>query len=298
MPNPVFKQEELQLQFDKDGYVVARQLIPMEVVKELRNLYKKYEHIHHGDKLGMHSTAHTNQFDVLGEIHTKLEEITATYADKYLINYKFYLGNFLIKESRADSLFDMHRDWTCVDEEQYVSFNYWMDLEGMNSQNGQLFFIKGTHRLSPNIRFSPTCPTPWGQIKQIAPLFYTYLNTEPGDVVFLNNAVLHGSVPNSSGKNRIAAVLGTYSADATLLHYYKEPNAPLNKVERHIVTTESLINMPRGQRPPGSIFDGYVSYTDAEISPKTFVDFMMKQSSVTDKARYYARRLKSAFGKS
>jgi hypothetical protein len=291
MLKPVFKSEELQTVFERDGYVVARQLLPHSVVKELRQLYFKYEKEHCGDKLGMHSTAHTNNYDILREIHQSIENITVEYADRYLRDYKFYLGNFLVKESRKDSLFDLHQDWTCVDEPDYCSFNFWMDLEGMSQANGRLFFVKGSHHLRPGLlRFAPTCPTPWNQIQSIAPQFYTYLDTQPGDVVFLNNATLHGSVINASGKNRIAAVLGAYSADAPLLHYYLEPGAPLNKIERHIVTTESLIAMPRGQRPPNSIFDGYFSYDTPDVTPQEFTRFMMRQYNLKEKAIYYLRR--------
>ncbi len=291
MIQPIFKNELHQQQFEKDGFVVARKLIPAAVVTALRQLYFKFQKEHHGDKLGMHSTAHTNNYEILHEIHETLVDLTTEYADQFLMNYKFYLGNFLVKESRKDSLFDMHQDWNCVDESQFCSLNFWMDLEGMNKHNGRLFFVRGTHRLAPNIRFAPNCPTPWQKVKNIAPLFYTYLDTEPGDVVFLNNATLHGSVINTSGKNRIAAVLGTYPANATLLHYYKDADAPLDKIERHIVTTEGLTNMPRGQRPAGSIMDGYVTYNTPEVTPKEFVDFMMKQYNMKDKMVHYVRRL-------
>ncbi|MES2622249.1 MAG: phytanoyl-CoA dioxygenase family protein [Bacteroidota bacterium] len=292
MLKPVFKSEQLQNEFERDGYVVARQLIPSTVVKHLRQVYFKYEKEHWGDKLGMHSTAHTDNFDILREIHQTLVKYTAEYADRYLTNYKFYLGNFLVKESREDSLFDMHQDWTCVDEPDYCSFNFWMDLEGMNKANGRLFFVKGTHHLRPGLlRFAPICPSPWQQIKNIAPSFYTYLDTKPGDVVFLNNATLHGSVKNHSGNNRIAAVLGAYSADAPLLHYYLKPGDSLDKVERHLVTTENLITMPRGQRPPGSIFDGYVAYDTPEITSDEFIRFMMQQYTLKEKAFFYLRKI-------
>lgn len=287
MIKPIFKSEELQFQFERDGFVLVRDLIPLKIVARLRQLYLENETKHKGNELSMHSTAHCDEFEMLANIHYLLEKLTKEYADKYLINYKFYLGNFLVKENRHDSLFNMHQDWTCVDEPDYCSFNYWMDLEGMDEINGQLFVLKGTHKLCHNIRFAPSCPTPWGKITHVAPYFYTYLKTNPGDVVFLNNAVLHGSVVNRSSKNRIAAVLGAYSADAKLLHYYKPQDAPLDKVERWIVTTESLINMPRGKRPPGAIFDGYQKVSPKEVSKGEFINFMVRNSSFRDNLKFF-----------
>ena len=95
--------------------MVVRQLIPPPVIKQLREFYFKHEKIHYGDKLGIHYTAHTNNYDILREIHETLVNLTTEYADKYLTGHKFYLDNFLAKESRQDSLFDLHQDWTCVD---------------------------------------------------------------------------------------------------------------------------------------------------------------------------------------
>ncbi len=290
---PIFIKESEQIAFERDGYLIVRKLLPKHVVGELRALYFKWEKLHLGDRLGMHSTAHTSNAEMLGEVYTELRRLTEEYADKHLRDYKFFLGSFLIKESRNDSLFDIHQDWTCVDEPQYCSLNFWMDLEGMNQNNGQLFFLKGTHNLAPNLRFPPQCPTPWNQVKKIAPLFYTYLYTEPGDVVFINNATLHGSVVNRSGRNRIAAILGVYSADAPLLIYYKDPNAPLNKIERYLVNTENLTNMPRLGRPPGAVFDGYATYNTHEVTPDEFYNFMMKQMNAKEKLTYYIRKIKS-----
>lgn len=293
MIKSIFKNELNQIQFEKNGYLLVRNLIPKGVVNKLRELYFKYEKEHWGDKLGMHSTAHTNNYEILRDIHQNLESLTSEYAEKYLTNYKFYLGNFLVKESRQDSLFDIHQDWTCVDEPDYCSFNFWMDLEGMNQSNGRLFFLKGSHRLREKVlRFSPFCPTPWEKIRKIAPQFYTYLDTNPGDVVFLNNSTLHGSVLNTSGKSRLAAVLGAYSSDATLLHYYLEPKADLSKVERYIVDTECLINMPRGQRPHGGKFDGFVSYDTDEVTPEEFVNFMTLQFTPIERIGFYGRKIK------
>src|SRR5690606_16849018 len=108
------------------------------------------------------------------DIHQQMELLVADYADKHLVNYKFSVGCFLVKESGEDSFFDMHQDWTCVEEPQYCSLNFWISLDNIDKSNGRLFFLKGTPRLKPYIRTDPEYPMKWNQVKKTAPLFYTY----------------------------------------------------------------------------------------------------------------------------
>ncbi len=287
---PIFKNQLLQKQFEQDGFIVIRKLLPSNIIDKIRALYKRFSNEHLENVYGMHTTSHASKPEMLKIIYSELLELTAEYGEKYLCNYKFYLGNFFIKESRNDSLFNAHQDWNCVDEPDYCSLNLWMSLEKTNAKNGHLFFIKGSHRIRQTLRISPQCPTPWDNVKPIFHLFYTYVDTEPGDVIFLNNACLHGSTINYSGKSRISAALGAHSDKAQLLHYYLEPGASLDKVEKHIVTSESLINMIRGQRPPDSRFDGYVTYNTIPVEKNEFIDFMFSQYTFNDKLQYYFRK--------
>lgn len=295
MLKPIFKRAEDQELFEKTGYLVVRQLISKDTVSKLRDIYFEYEKEHAISNLGMHSTVQTNNYEIVRDIYHRMEEMVSEYADKYLTNYKFYLGNFLIKESRNDSMLEMHQDWTCVDEPDFCSFNFWIDLDGRDKTNGRMFFLKGSDRLRQGLlRFAPEGLTPWEEIRDMAPQYYTYVNTDPGDVIFINNATLHGSCINKSGKSRLTAVLGAYSADASLLHYYLESGGALDKVERLLVNSENFINMPRGKRPPGSVFDGYATYDTPIVSQPEFIRFMMAQLSNVERLSIYGKKLKQA----
>src|SRR5690606_11079126 len=132
-----------------------------------------------------------------------------------------------------------------------------------------------------------------------APLFFTYIDTEAGDVVLFNHALFHGSEKNRSGRNRMALAMGVYSADAPLSIYYKDSNTPPNQAERYFVDTQILTNLPRlGGRPPKDAFNGYVSLGTEwgrAVTPKEFSDFMMQQLSLKEKITVYGRKIKSVF---
>jgi hypothetical protein len=287
---PIFKNPKLQKRFEKDGFVVARKVLPAIAVSSLRDLYFKYQAEHYGDRLGFHTSAHTGDSEMLLDISTTIIKTVRSFADQYLYNCKYYLANFLIKESRDDSFVDIHQDWTCVDEPDFCSLNFWMDLGDNSREKGQLFFIKGSHRMTPTLRFAPTCPSPYENIRPIASPFYTQVNTNAGDVVFINNACLHGSTINRSGKSRIAAGIGVHSKETDLLHYYLAPGEALDKIEKYMVSSESLINMARGERPPGGKFCGYVSYKNVPVTEEEFTEFMWKQYTFGEKISYYFRK--------
>lgn len=293
MLKPIFKSEQEQAAFEKDGYVVVRKLIPENVVKELKALYTKYEKEIYVDQHGMRNSSHIRNAEMLLDIYEQVKILVTDYADKHLINYKFFAGGFLVKESREDSFFDMHQDRTLVEEPQYCSLNFWISLDNIDKNNGRLFFLKGTPRLAPYIRTAPEYPMKWNQIKKTAPPFHTYIDTEVGDVVFFNHALLHGSEKNRSGRSRMAVAMGVYSADTPLSIYYKDANTLPNKAERYLIDTQILINSRNG-RPPENTFSGYVSLDTgwgAAVTPKEFYEFMMKQLGLSEKVVVYSRQL-------
>lgn len=299
MLKPILRNEQEQITFERDGYIVIRKLIPPKVVNELKALYATYEKEHYIDQHGMSNSSHISNAEVLFDIYRKMESLVAEYADKHLTNYKFFVGSFLVKKSGEDSFFDLHQDRTLVEEPLYCSLNFWISLDEINASNGRLFVLKGTPRLQPYIRTAPQYSMKWNQIKGIAPFFYTYINTEAGDVVLFNHATFHGSEKNRSGRSRMAAAMGVYSADSPLYIYYKDANTPPNMAERYIVNTQILTNLPRLKgRPPQEAFSGYVSLGTAweqSVTPEEFQEFMMQQLDFKETLTVFGRKWCSLF---
>jgi hypothetical protein len=297
MKKPIFKSEEEQATFDKEGYVVVRRLIPMPIVEALNALYLKHEKESQADQHGMSNSSHVRSTEAVLKICQEIELLVTEYVDKHLINYKFFGGGFLVKKSGEDSYFDMHQDRTLVEEPQYCSLNFWMSLDDIGKDRGRLFVLKGSPRLSPYIRTAPEYSMKLNRVKKVAPHFFTYLDTEAGDVVFFNHALIHGSEKNLSGRSRMAAAMGIYSADAQLSIYYKDSKSPPNKAERYIIDNQVFINSRFG-RPPEEAFDGYVSLNSEwvqAVTPQEFSDFMMQQLSLKEKMVVYVRKVKSIF---
>jgi len=84
--------------------------------------------------------------------------------------------------------------------------------------------------------------------------------------------------------------MGVHSKDTDLLHYYLAPGESLDKIEKYLVSSESLINMPRGERPPGGKFCGYVSYENVPVTENQFTEFMWKQYTFRDKISFYFKK--------
>lgn len=293
MIKPIFKNEGEQAVFEKEGYVVVRKLIPLNVVEELRALYIRYEKEFYVDQHGMSNSSHTQNAEAVLKICHQMELLVTEYVDKHLINYKFLGGGFLVKKSGEDSYFDMHQDRTLVEEPQYCSLNFWMSLDDIGKNRGRLFVLKGSPRLSPYIRTAPEYSMKLSLVKKIAPHFFTYLDTEAGDVVFFNHALIHGSEKNRSGRSRMAAAMGIYSADAPLSIYYKDSQSPPNKAELFLIDNPIFIKSRNG-RPPKEEFNGYVPLGTAwkrPVTPKEFSDFMMQQLEFSEKMVVYSRKM-------
>ncbi len=217
----MFRDPGLQSAFDCNGFVKLS-LLNGDEVDELRKAFVEstggeVANTEYGMYIGLEEENVARKRAVIEKISSAL----LPGLEEYFVDCKPHLGSFLVKAPEAGSYTYPHQDWTFVDP-PYVSATVWVALVDVNDTNGNLGFIKGSHKFfdrpvgSPSPEFQTPC-------QGHEPVLYEYLEFVPlkaGEAVAFDNRTIHGATPNSSTGPRIAAAIGMTPREANLYHYF------------------------------------------------------------------------------
>ncbi|MDX2362345.1 MAG: phytanoyl-CoA dioxygenase family protein [Crocinitomicaceae bacterium] len=221
MKTAIFKSEELQTQFERDGFAKLK-LFDEAEINSLRDLFETYvpEDVH-----AFFSSSYLDDFELKSEMSNKIAAIIDEKVKEHFVNYRLIGAAFLVKGIGKQSEMPMHQDWTIVDESKYFAANVWIPLTATTETNGTIEVLKGSQNWNRALR-APTLPFFFeGHQERIRPSL-TAIDANIGDVVVLNQAVIHYSKPNLSQELRPAITCGLISKEAPLKFHYWNKDTP------------------------------------------------------------------------
>lgn len=221
----VFKQEAHFHFFEKHGYVVLP-LFDHSEIKEIEGLFNAY---FPDSPNAFFSSSYLENFDLKKEISDKLEAFIKPKLEQYFVNYRCIGAAFLSKAPDQYSELPMHQDWTIVDESQYLAANIWTPITALTEANGTLEVLPGSHKTFRSLR-APTIPFSGNQLRTEIKKHLKPLYVKPGEVVILDQSLVHFSSQNKSDKIRLAFTTGLVSEAAPLhFHYWNKETKVLEK---------------------------------------------------------------------
>ncbi len=229
----VFKNEELQEKFNRDGYVVVS-LIDSDAIQFLRDLYSTIQPVSYK---GFSSTIYNPDIALKKNTSKKIYDAVNGFVNSYFQDTRPLGCSFLCKTPGTDSFMPAHQDWTIVDESKFSSITIWMPLVDTNESNGALRVLPGSHRFS-NVLRSPTLPGVFQQISDELFNATVALPVKAGEAVIFNQALIHASSANMSGSDRVVATYGLVHKDAQLSFYHQIEKG---KVEQYAIADDFFI---------------------------------------------------------
>jgi hypothetical protein len=216
---PIFFDTEFQAAFERDGYVI----LPFLNEEEIRDLRRQYESLDRDLNKGFHATMHSSLPDYRRKVSRLIAGVFKPKADRLLDRFVPLVANYTVKEPGPESFFDFHLDWNMVDERRFLSLTIWCPLEDTNPENGNLWVMKGSHKLGNTIRCGPglylyPCDTAPEEVKE--KYEKVVLSMKAGTAVIYDHRLFHGSPPNMTGKARIAINQAMMPAECTSWHYH------------------------------------------------------------------------------
>ena len=268
-----FKQAHLNEAFQRDGFVTFP-LLNQEQVEKLKTFYHVNKQRHLTSQPVLHSTSDTANYELIKNVDTFIQGVITKAVDTVMEDYEPLIATYLTKEPGDASETGFHQDPTLVEEPQYVSGNIWIALQDTGSHNGNLRMVKGSHRITNNVRATPDCPLFFQNFKDTLLEYSTEVPLKAGEAVFLSHSTVHGASSNNTGEERIAAVMAIKSKPAPWIFYYWHPGTPVDKVEKYSISPEAFSRLVKNQRPTHGKLLGYVRPEFKLVTKEHFESFM------------------------
>ena len=221
---PLFKNEEHQNLFEKNGYILLPAL-PPEDVSQLRDLYAELG-INDEKGYGFHVAMDNKDKSLVLKMVTTIKEIALPRVQEYLHDTQLFTASFVVKEPNPQGVVPPHQDWSFVENEvDHCSVTCWIPLQDVTMDNGCMGVIKGSnhffesHRPSP----SPQVETPLKKHMFTIFPFLELIEMKAGEALIFNNKTIHASPPNITNETRLAVGLGFTQKEAEIRHYYLKP---------------------------------------------------------------------------
>lgn len=217
--NRTIKDADLRHTIHEEGYAIVP-LLSAEQITALREIYTR-EHSIDAATGGMFYSLYSSDFEYRLRIHQEIADILRPTLEAHFQDYKNIVNSFVVKASGKQSEFYVHQDTTALDEFKYSPLSLWIPLQEIDAENGAMTVIEKTHWF-----FSPhrgvSFAFPFQSIVSTVRKYLKPIYMQPGEVLVFDPRVIHNSMENKSGKDRIAIICGVFDKDAQFTTCYKE----------------------------------------------------------------------------
>lgn len=208
---------DLDAKLRRDGAVIVDAMSE----DELDDLRESVLGLYRGESAGQHYSMLSTDWAYRRSLFDEVPALIGTMTDRIFDDYDFCVPSLAFKWPGAKSIIGPHQDMSFVDESRFRSYAIWIPLVATSLENGALQILPGSHLALDNLRVMPGDP-PWfkDDLEGIETSDFVALETEPGQVVVWDHAVLHASGGNFTDQLRPALLAAFKPVEAELLHYH------------------------------------------------------------------------------
>lgn len=223
----VIKDDALAQTIHEKGYAVIP-FLNSDQLNAIRELYHT-EHSLTMKEGGMFYSLYSRDLDYRKRVHDTIHAILNPTLQEHFKDYKNIVNTFITKASGPESEFYVHQDTTALDEFQYSPLSIWIPLQDITPENGALGVIEKTHHF-----FSPyrgiSFASPFQKINAVLKDYLKPIYLKAGEAIVFDPRIVHHSMKNSSGSDRLVALCGIFPEQAEFITCYQEPGG--NTIER------------------------------------------------------------------
>lgn len=279
MAKRIFKSEEHQKLFDKQGFIV----LPFVGEEEVRQLDRLFDELHPNlNQSGFFSGSYSSDIDYKKKASDEIVKVFSSAYERLFTDYTPFGAAFLYKVPGANSELAAHQDWTIVDEQNNVALNCWVPLCDVTIENGPIMIMPGSHYDNFNVIRAPTLPFFFSGDDEMVVKELIPMEVKAGTAVILNQSVIHYSPQNNSNKIRKAITAGIKSANAQMYFHYKVPEKDELEVfemdDDFLISFKDFVN-DIGKRPYLGKSIGFIPYKLPQLTGKKLNEQLKKMKT-------------------
>ena len=210
------------------GYTIAGKL-DAETLQNLKALYQSL-HNFQSPQGGMFYSVYSRDLAYRKKVHEGIAKILKPVYDNLFTDYKSILNSYIVKVSGPDSEFSLHQDSTSLDEINYSCLSVWIPLQDTDINNGCMCVVPHSHKM-----FSPyrgvSFPQPFDAISDTVRKYLQPVKVKAGEILLFDNRLVHNSVINSSGVDRVVVMSGIFPKGAKIIRCYKDVSKRGDQIE-------------------------------------------------------------------
>ena len=237
--NKVVSNADLKRSLHEDGYAILPAL-PNSVLENLDALYAGHHQI--GEK-GMFYTLYSKDFDYRKKIHDGIIDALKPWFESHFTHYKSSFNLFIVKTSEVQEEFFIHTDPTCLDESRFSPLHVWIPLCDVDEKSGALCLVPKSHYLAYPFRNIAIDP-PFENIRNAVRPYLKPIPMKRGEVLLFDPRLMHNSLPNVSGIDRVAVLCGVFPQEAAIRSVFRDPEVPGAPVEIYQQDEDFFLSYP------------------------------------------------------
>jgi hypothetical protein len=268
---PVLVDPALDAQLRRDGYV--RLPTPVLTAGEAAALRAGFGAAHGWEGDGFHNAFNDRDRTYRERSSALIAAALDDRAAAHFTGHRAFIRPYLCKYPGEASYFEPHRDWMYVDERAGAeSFVFFVALEDVDADNGQLLMLPGSHRLDDMLR-GTHLQAPWLRHHDLLRRHMVPIALRAGEGAIWNHALVHGSEPNRTSTPRLAAALWVRAEQDPLVHYRRVDEASSARFEVDEAFFEAMdpyVLMVAPPRSPATavVPVGGTDLTEAELNDR------------------------------
>lgn len=205
--------------FGENGYLLVRNFFTEEEINILK-IDRSESYISFRDRY--YTTLDTPDMALKSDAINKIRGVVSAKLSCLFDAYRPVITSYVIKKSNSNESLKLHQNPTFVDERFFSSIVCWIPMQSVDSSNGAMIVIPGSHRLFMNYRTANFLEEKLfdGISKKIISKYSITLDMNAGDLLLLDDALLHGSHGNKTNQDRVAATQVLIPQEASLLYFH------------------------------------------------------------------------------
>ena len=269
----MLKEVDIAASLHQKGFV----LIDADLLAEIKELNDFIEHNYPITSDDFYYSLIANDYGNNLVIKSFISDTLSAFYDRYFDPYHSRNESFLSKPKQTATELLLHQDWNYTDESKFAVYNVWIPLRDVNTDNGAMFFLPGSHLWLNNLR-SATLPTARIASHSFSNDDMEVVEMKSGQVLVFHPAVFHGSMPNKSNNSRTIITSTIAERDAPFCYYQKDETDEQVKIFslKDDAFMKGLHELSFGADPEGTVTE-VLSYKHREVTADLLESHLAQQ---------------------